>query len=145
MAVPARISLVTIGVSDLARSVAFYEALGWVRSPSSVDGVVTFFPTPDTCLSLFPLEELARDVGLDPAPPPLFRGITFAINLEQEADVDRALADALAAGGTLVRAARRADWGGWTGYFADPDGVLWEVAHNPAFRFDERGHLLVGE
>jgi uncharacterized protein len=146
MAIPARVNLVTLGVSDLARSVAFYEALGWRRSSVSVEGVVAFFRTAGPVLGLFPYADLLADIGLPDAPRPAgFGGVTLAINVETEAGVAKALDAALAAGATVLKPASRAEWGGTTGYFADPDGYAWEVAYNPGFPFDERGLLALPE
>ena len=144
--IPPRINLITLGVADLERSIAFYEALGWRRSSVSVPGVVAFFRTAGPALGLFPYEDLQGDIGLPRAPRPAgFGGITLAVNVESADAVAAALAEAVVAGGTLVKAASRADWGGTTGYFADPDGYPWEVAHNPGFPFDERGLLDLPE
>jgi catechol 2,3-dioxygenase-like lactoylglutathione lyase family enzyme len=128
---PARISLVTLGVADLARATAFYEALGWPMSSSSVAGEVSFFRTAGGLLALFGSDDLAADATVDPAPTQGFRGVALAINVESDAAVDSALAVAEAAGGSVVKTARKTDWGGYHGYFADLDGHLWEVAHNP--------------
>ncbi|HEU4421543.1 MAG TPA: VOC family protein [Pilimelia sp.] len=129
--VPARISLVTLGVADLARATAFYQALGWPLASSSVSGEVSFFRTAGGLLALFGADALAADATVDPAPSPGFRGVALAINVESDAAVDAAMAAAKAAGGGVVKSARKTDWGGYHGYFADLDGHLWEVAHNP--------------
>ncbi len=140
MTAPARISLVTLGVADVTRSTAFYEALGWPLSSSSVPGEVSFFRTAGGLLGLFGADELAADAGLPPSDPPGFRGVTLAINCADEAEVDATLAAALAVGATLLKPAQQVFWGGYSGYFADPDGHAWEVAHNPGWPIgdDER-------
>lgn len=138
----ARLSLVTLGVGDLARSTAFYEALGFRRRARAAEGVA-FFEAGGVILSLWPTVELAKDAQITPAEPSSFRGIALAWNCVSARDVDLVLARSLAAGGTLVRSARTVFWGGYTGYFADPDGHLWEVAHNPGFPFAEDGRLLL--
>jgi catechol 2,3-dioxygenase-like lactoylglutathione lyase family enzyme len=143
MTIPARLGLVTLGVSDLSRSIAFYEALGWERLSSSIEGSIAWFGTADTNIGLFPWDELAEDAHLPAAPRATFGGITLAINLETAAEVSAALDAAVAAGGTLLKAATVMDWGGTSGYFADPDGHPWEVAHNPGFRIDEDGRLRI--
>jgi uncharacterized protein len=141
MAIPARLSIITLGVSDLARSTAFYEALGWRRSSASMDEIVWFALT-GSVLGLFPRHELAADAAVpDPNAAGAFSGVTLAINLESEALVDDAVATAVAAGATLTKAATRAEWGGYSGYFADPDGHLWEVAYNPMFPLSADGAL----
>jgi predicted lactoylglutathione lyase len=132
MAVSPVISLVTLGVTDLERSTAFYQALGWPLSSSSQPGVVSFFRTAGALLGLYGTDDLADDSAQERMRlGPGYRGITVAINLGSPAEVDVALADAVAAGGALLKAAHSTDWGGYSGYFADPDGHAFEVAHNP--------------
>jgi catechol 2,3-dioxygenase-like lactoylglutathione lyase family enzyme len=136
-----RLSLVTLGVANVARARAFYERLGFRASPASQQEVV-FFEAGGVVLSLFGREDLARDAGVDPAGAG-FTGITLAHNVGSEAEVARVLDEAVAAGGTLVKPAQRASWGGTLGYFADPDGHLWEVAHNPFFPLDADGRVTL--
>ena len=138
----ARLSLVTLGVRDLARSTAFYEALGFRRRSRGADGVA-FFEAGGVILSLWPVEELVKDAEIAPSEPGSFRGMSLAWNCTSAEEVDEVLAKAVAAGGTLVRSARMVFWGGYTAYFADPDGHLWEVAHNPHFPFSADGRLLL--
>lgn len=133
MTIPARLSLVTLGVSDLARSTAFYQALGWPLSSASVPGEVSFFRTAGGLLALWGDRALAADANLVSGETAGFRGVACSINLDSRAEVDQALSEAVAAGGTLLKAAHAMDWGGYSGYFADPDGHAWEVAHNPAW------------
>jgi len=137
---PARISIVTLGVADLARSTAFYEALGWQRSTASSHAIV-WFRTADSVLGLFPVEDLAADAGVPSEGEPAFRGITLAINLESPDQVDSALTIAVNAGATVVKPPAPTSWGGYSGYFEDPDGHLWELAHNPFFPFTPTGQL----
>lgn len=144
MTVPARVSLVTLGVMDLGRSTAFYEALGWRRSSASGEGI-SFFPTADCVLALYPYTALAAGAGVAPGERPAVGGVALAINVESEAEVERVLAEAVRAGATLPKAATKADWGGYSGYFADPDGHLWEVAHNPWFPLDDGGSVVLPE
>lgn len=143
MAVPARLSLVTLGVADLARATEFYTALGWPLSSASVPGEVSFFRTAGGLLALWGARDLAADATADAGELPAFRGVALAINLDNPADVDAAIEEAVAAGGRLVKAATRAEWGGYSGYFADPDGHLWEVAHNPGWPLDETGRPML--
>ncbi|MCD0480985.1 VOC family protein [Streptacidiphilus sp. ASG 303] len=140
MTVPARISIVTLGVSDLEASARFYEALGWQRSGASSAEIV-WFRTADSALGLFPAEELAADAGVPSEPESAFRGVTLAINLEDDAAVDRAMEGAVAAGATVVKPPKHTSWGGYSGYFEDPDGHLWELAHNPGFPLTAEGRL----
>ena len=142
MAVPQRITLVTLGVADVARSTAFYESLGWRRAGASVEST-TFFNTAGPVVSLFGVDDLAVDAGM--APGSLVGAgrlpVTLAINLESPDAVDAAYAEWVAAGGTPVRSPSAAAWGGYTSYVADPDGHLWELAHNPFFPLDADGHM----
>jgi catechol 2,3-dioxygenase-like lactoylglutathione lyase family enzyme len=140
--VPARLSIVTLGVADLARSIAFYETLGWERAASSMDEI-SWFHTGYTNIGLFPREELAADAGVPDEPPQGYAGFTLAINVETEDEVGAGLQAAVDAGRTLVKPATRADWGGLSGYFADPDGFLWEIAWNPSFPIDADGRVHI--
>jgi len=140
--VPARLGIVTLGVADLARSIAFYEALGWERCASSSEAIA-WFRTADTHIGLFPWDELAQDAHLPPERRPGFGGITLAINVEAADDVAPALAAMVAAGGMLLKPATLLDWGGTSGYVADPDGHPWEIAHNPDFSIGEDGRLRI--
>jgi catechol 2,3-dioxygenase-like lactoylglutathione lyase family enzyme len=134
MSIAPRVSLATLGVRDLDRSTAFYLALGWPLSPASVPGEVSFFPTAGALLALYGHDALARDAGLPAgAVAPSFRGAALAINLEARAEVDRAFEQVRRAGGEVVRPPAPTPWGGYVGYFHDPDGHLWEVAHNPSW------------
>lgn len=133
MTLPARLSLITLGVRDVARSTEFYVALGWPLSKASVAGEVSFFDTDGGILAIWGYEDLAEDAGLSvpPGADPGYRATACAINLDSPADVDELLTLAVEAGATITRSALATDWGGYNGYFADPDGHLWEVAHNP--------------
>ncbi len=127
------VSLVTLGVADIDRATVFYEALGWHRSSASVDGTVAFLRGGTVGLSLFGRDDLAAEAGVEVASLAGPGSTVLAINLATEAEVDRFVAAVVAAGGTVTAPPTRADWGGYSGYVADPDGHLWEVAHNPAF------------
>ena len=124
-----KISLVTLGVTDFARATRFYEALGFKRYPFDAQGVA-FYELDGSWLSLYPREALADDAGVAPAGVG-FRGITLAHNVAERGDVDTTLAEAERAGARIVKVASDAFWGGRSGYFADPDGFLWEIAWNP--------------
>lgn len=134
-----RISLVTLGVGDLSRSMAFYESLGWRRSVRQAEGVA-FFQMGGMAFGLFPLDSLATDAGVSPVRSG-FSGFALAHNTRTRDEVDAVLAEAVAKGGRLVKPAEEAVWGGYSGYFADPDGFLWEVAWNPGFVIDENGGI----
>jgi uncharacterized protein len=132
MRVPAVISLVTLGVSDVAASTRFYEALGFELSSASVPGDVSFFRTAGGLLALWGSDELRRDARAETTPEPgAFRGVALAINVDSQEAVDVAMASAADAGARIAKSPHATDWGGYQGYFADPDGHLWEVAHNP--------------
>ncbi|SLN17105.1 Glyoxalase-like domain protein [Pseudoruegeria aquimaris] len=124
-----RVSLITLGVADLERAARFYEALGWVRVDSP-DGVVAFDLIGQT-LGLYPKEKLAEEWGMDPAEIGGFSGITLAHNLRSCEEVAPLLARAKAAGARILKEAQDVFWGGHHGYFADPDGHVWEIAYNP--------------
>lgn len=124
------------------RARRFYEGLGW-RVGMAVAGEVVFFQLNGLVLSLYPRAALARDAGVAEAGSG-FSGITLAHNVRGEAEVDAVLGEAARVGGRIVRPAHRAEWGGYSGYFADPDGHLWEVAHNPDFPIDGAGNTRLG-
>ena len=134
-----RVSLITLGVRDLARARAFYEALGWRASPASQPGIV-FFQANGLALALFGRAALAEDAEVEDRPSG-FSGVTLAHNVRSEDEVDRVYADAIAAGAQAVKLPRKTHWGGYSGYFADPDWHLWEVAYNPFFPLDAAGDL----
>ena len=135
-----RISLITLGVDDLARARRFYEhGMGWV--PKAAPEGVVFYQLPGIALALFGRDDLAKDVHL-----PVdgrFSGITIAINQRTEADVDAVLAQAETAGATILKPAEKVFWGGYSGYFADPDGHVWEVALNPGWTINDDGTLTI--
>lgn len=123
-----RISLITLGVRDMESMAAFYEALGWVRVETQ-DGVIAFDLIGQT-LGLYPLEQLAEDIGI--AVEDMGRGATtFSYNVRAKDEVAPLLTRAEAAGGRILRPASDVFWGGHMGYFADPEGTIWEVSHNP--------------
>ena len=128
-----RLSFVTLGVTDLAASIRFYEGvLRLPRIPLPPGADVAFFELGKTWLSLYPRELLAQDAGVA-VPPVGFGNVTFAHNLRSAEAVDALLREVAEGGGRIVKPAKHADWGGYSGYFADPDGFLWEVAWNPQF------------
>ena len=135
------LSLVTLGVSDLNRSIAFYEALGFARKAESADGV-GFFQAGACAIAVFPSQELAKDANIGFKDlSPAFRGVSLAWNCRSKAEVDAAIDRAFRAGATIQKSAEDVFWGGYSGYFFDPDGHLWEVAFNPDFPLSDDGRL----
>lgn len=134
-----RLSFVTLGVADMKVSRKFYETLGFRASAASQESV-TFFDAGGVVLALFGREDLAIDAAV-PSGPSGFSGVALAHNVASEDDADRAIAEAVAAGGRLLKPAQKAFWGGYSGYFADPDGHIWEVAFNPFFPLDAAGRV----
>lgn len=137
-----RLSLVTLGVADMAQAITFYDGLGLVRRARGYEGVA-FFEAGSAVLSLFPRGDLAADAGVPDTGAAGFPGITLACNLASETEVDALLARAVALGADLVKPGQSVFWGGYSGYFRDPDGYLWEVAFNPFAPFDAAGHLVL--
>ena len=135
-----RVNFVTLGVIDMVAMRAFYERLGLVASRASNPNV-TFFDANGIVLALFGYHDLAEDAGVVAGPIPSFRGTGVAWNGTSEEDVDRIMAHAKSAGATLVKKAVKVFWGGYSGYFADPEGHLWEVAYNPFMPIDAEGHI----
>jgi catechol 2,3-dioxygenase-like lactoylglutathione lyase family enzyme len=132
-----RISIITIAVDDLDRAARFYETMGLKRHRIT-DGVA-FFQMGGAILSLFPRESAEADSGVGFGDGP--SRVYLAYNTRSDAEVDEVLAAAQRAGGQVVKPAQRAFWGGWYGYFADTEGNLWEVAHNPDFPIDAEGRI----
>ncbi|MBX3580062.1 MAG: VOC family protein [Rhizobiaceae bacterium] len=133
-----RVSIITIAVDDLAVMAGFYEALGYPRHQGITDRVA-FFQLGGIILGLYERESAEEETGIPFGDAP--SRVYLAYNTRSEAEVDAVLALAEQAGGRIVRPAGRAFWGGWYGYFADPEGHLWEVAHNPGFPIDADGNI----
>lgn len=135
-----RINLITLGVADVSAARAFYQRLGFTASPAGNESVA-FFDANGVVLGLFGHEALAEDAhaGAHPAPP--FRGVSLAWNARDEAEVDAIAAHAVACGARLVKPPQKVFWGGYSGYFSDPDGHLWEVAYNPFFPLSNEGRI----
>jgi hypothetical protein len=137
-----RISFITLGVSNLQRSLRFYQdGLGFPLSTASKDDIA-FFKTGGVVLALYPLDKLAEDSQVQ-AQGSGFRGVTLAHNVRRREEVSEFLALAAAAGGTITKSAQDVFWGGHSGYFSDPDGHLWEVVWNPFFPFADDGRVVV--
>ena len=137
-----RLSMVTLGVADLERSTRFYEeGLGWKRG--NEDEGVVFFQAPGTVIGLFPRDALAADIGISSTGEG-FGGVTLAFNARSREEVDAVLAEATEAGARLLKPAEEVFWGGYSGYFADPDGHVWEVAFNPFWTISADGRVELG-
>lgn len=136
-----RISIITLGVADLTRSREFYERLGWRKSAASNESIV-FFQAGGIGLALYSRGELAKDANLS-VEGQGFTGISLAYNTRTREEVDTILSDARNAGAKLLKPAQEAFWGGYSGYFSDPDGFLWEVAWNPFFALTKEGAIQI--
>lgn len=135
-----RLNFVTLGVSDVARAKTFYGRLGLSES-SMGNQHAGFFDINGIVLAVFGHEALAHDAKVEPLPLPLFRGVSLAWNAESAEEVDAILRHAVTCVAKLVKAAEKVFWGGYSGYFSDPDGHLWEVAHNPHVKITKDGHI----
>jgi uncharacterized protein len=139
-----RLTVITLGVEDMRRSIAFYEALGFARKFRATGEVVAFFETGASVIGLFPWDQLAQDVTLPDKPrPQSFRGVTLAWNCRSIAEVDAVLDFVISKGASLIKPAHETNYGGYSGYFADPDGHVWEVVVAPGIEVgeDRRVHL----
>jgi uncharacterized protein len=140
----ARLTVITLGVSDMRASIAFYEALGFTRKMRATGEAVAFFETGGPVIGLFPWDKLAIDATLPDNPrPQTFRGITLAWNCLTTDEVDTVLDFAVSKGASLLKAAHKTEYGGYSGYFSDPDGHPWEVVVAPGIEVgdDRRAHL----
>lgn len=137
-----KLTLVTLGVRDLQKSISFFEdGLGWKRSAASQDGVA-FFQLNGMVLSLFGRKELAADANV-PEAGSGFPAFSLALNAKDRAEVDSVLEQAAKAGAEIVKPAEEVFWGGYSGYFKDPEGFLFEVAHNPFWELDEKDNIIL--
>lgn len=135
-----RVSLITLGVADLERACAFYEALGWSAANDWREQQVVFFQCGGMVLALWDRDELAKDSGTTAHPP---GAVTLAWNGRSPADVDAVVEEARAAGATIVREGAETFWGGYSGAFLDPDGHAWEIAHNPRWTIAPDGSITI--
>lgn len=136
-----RLSLLTLGVADVARARGFYERLGWLASSESQPGCA-FFQVGGLVLALYARSDLDRDLGRA-GTVEAGAGVTLAYNVADAAAVEQTLEAFVAAGGRLIKPSHQAFWGGTIGFAADPDGFVWEIAHNPFWAFDDRGQLVL--
>lgn len=137
-----RMTVITLGVADLVRATAFYREIFSTRPVTQYEGV-TFIPLPGVWLSLYPLEKLAEDIAEEVTLPPAnaFRGVTLAYNARSREEVVSVFARVADAGAHIAKAPQETFWGGYSGYFTDPDGHYWEVVWGPMFDFSEHGDL----
>jgi catechol 2,3-dioxygenase-like lactoylglutathione lyase family enzyme len=139
-----RLTVITLGVADMRKSIAFYEALGFARKFRATEEFVAFFDTGGTVIGLFPWDQLAHEVTLPENPrPQAFRGVTLARNCRTDEEVDQVIDFAISKGASLLKPAHKTSYGGYSGYFADPDGHPWEVVVAPNIEVgeDRRVHL----
>lgn len=135
------LTLITLGVRDFARALAFYEGLGWKKSPASQEAYA-LFPLGGIVLGLYPLHELEADTTLRHQASD-FAGLTISYNATSPEEVDTVLQEAERFGASIVKPAQKVFWGGYSGYFKDLDGYLFEVAYNPYWQLDSEGKLLL--
>ncbi|HET6563160.1 MAG TPA: VOC family protein [Marmoricola sp.] len=140
---PPNFVIVTLGVSDLDRSIAFYAGLGWEQRGDPSQGIA-WFRTSGSWVGLFPVADLAADVGLSISEAgTATKSATYAVNLASEAAVDAGFATVRELGARVVKEPTTLEWGGYSGYFEDPDGHLWELCFNPGFPIDDEGRIEI--
>ncbi len=143
-ALPFTLDVVTLGVTDFARSVRFYGTLGLLRKMRATGDEIAFFDAGGAVLALFRWNMLAEDAALPVATQPqAFRGVTLARMCHSDTEVDAVMARALGIGARLLKPAQRTSFGGYSGYFADPDGHAWEVVRAPGFSFAADGRVIL--
>jgi catechol 2,3-dioxygenase-like lactoylglutathione lyase family enzyme len=141
-----RLNVVTLGVADFARAVRFYQDLGFERRMKATGDAIAFFDAGGMIVSLFRWDMLAEDAHVPAAPRPQgFRGVTLANMCRTDKEVDALMSKALAAGATLLKHAQKTEYGGYSGYFADPDGHAWEAVRAPGFKFTSSGRVTLPE
>ena len=139
-----RLSIITLGVKHLDQSKAFYNALGWTPVNNSSDENIVAYNLNNMTLALYPIDKLYEDVGQEP--PKINRpSFSLAYNVHQESDVDLTLKEAEKAGGKIIKPAQKVFWGGYSGYFSDPNNYLWEVAFNPFSSLGNNGSFQWSE
>ena len=140
-----RVSIITLGIEDIPRSRAFYEVLGWKPIKHEHGGSIVFFQCGGMVVALYPRHLLAEDAGVSPDKKDQFSGITLAYNVNSKEEVHETIEQARKAGAKILKEPQDVFWGGYHGYFADPDGHLWEVAHNPFTLVDDQGRFIMEE
>lgn len=141
----ARLDLITVAVDDFEAARRFYViGLGWTPALEVPDEILFLQLNRGLLLALWGADDLAQDIGLGVGEVIPGAGFSLAHNVDRAQAVDQVVADARAAGATILRSPRRAPWGGYSGYFADPNGIRWEVAYNPNWRVDENGRVRIG-
>lgn len=141
------INLICLGVRDMETSLKFYKNIGFKTYEKEDNPPVVFFDNWGTKLELYPIEGLAEDID-EVNPPKIaggFAGITLAVNMKSEEEVDRFIENAVKHGGTVAKTPQKVFWGGYSGYFKDPDGYYWEVAYSDTWRFDENDMLILAD
>lgn len=138
-----RLSIITLGVSDLKKARAFYDALGWKAASEDQAEEIVAYNLHNMALALYPCDKLVEDAKI-PADRSGYSAFTIAYNVNSEAEVDQTLKEAEKAGGKIIKPAEKVFWGGYSGYFSDPDGHLWEVAHNPFSPLGPKGEFQWG-
>lgn len=141
-----RINLICLGVRDIKKSLKFYQDIGFRTYEKTDESPIVFFDNQGTKLELYPIDELAKDIHAETPPPPVqdgFNGITLACNMKSKAEVDEAMANVAQHGGVVVKPPQEVFWGGYSGYFRDPDGYYWEVAYAASWTFDENDMLVI--
>ena len=133
-----RLSIITLGVTDLKRSRSFYEDLGWKIATEENSENIVVFNLQTFVLSLYPIKKLAEDTGLS-MDIPAIHNFTMSYNVSSEVEVDQVIAEANRIGAKIVKQPQKVFWGGYSGYFSDPDGYLWEVAYNPFAKLEKDG------
>lgn len=141
-----RINLICLGVKDLRKSLAFYKDIGFSTSETSEEPAIVFFNNEGSKLELYPIDELAKDINEENPPKSIggqFSGITLACNMKSKEAVDEVMSKVEAAGGAIVKMPRIVSWGGYSGYFSDPDGYYWELAYADTWEFDDQNMLVI--
>lgn len=135
-----RLSILTLGVSDLKKSKGFYDALGWSSVSHPQDEAIIAYDLQGMTFALYPREEFIKEINT-PLEKPKYSSFSLAYNVSSESEVDQVIQEAITAGGEMVKPPEKVFWGGYSGYFADPDGNLWEVAFNPFSRLGPNGEF----